>query len=180
MIGRLTGIVSEKSPPFFILDVSGIGYLIQSSLSTFNHIKEGQEVTLYTRCVYKDEEAFIFGFLSKEELKIFEQLITVSGIGPKSGLNILSSFSPEEISEAVESENIELLSSVPKIGKKIASKIILELKGKLKFEQTPEIFTQAVNALCSLGITRNEAVQRVKGLPQNLTLEEMVKQALRK
>ncbi|HEC77983.1 MAG TPA: Holliday junction branch migration protein RuvA [candidate division WOR-3 bacterium] len=180
MIGRLTGKVYEKTPPFFILDVSGIGYLIQSPLSTFKQIKEEEEITLYTKCIFKEDEAFIYGFLTREELKIFEELISVSGVGPKSGLNLLSSFSPEEISEAIENENVELLSSVPKIGKKIASKIILELKGKLKFDETPKLFTQAVNALCSLGISRSEALQRLKGLPQNLTLEELVKQALRK
>ena len=77
-------------------------------------------------------------------------------------------------------ENLDLLSSVPKIGKKLASKIVLELKGKLKFEEKSTIFNQAVNALCSLGLNRGEAIERLKGVAKNLTLEEMVKQALRR
>lgn len=180
MIGRLRGTVAEKNPPFFILDVAGVGYLIQSPLSTFNRIAEGQEATLYTKCVYKEDDASIYGFLTPEELKTFADLISVSGVGPKSGLSFLSTFSPDEISQAVDSENLDVLSSVPRIGKKLASKIVLELKGKLKFDEKPQVYEQAINALCSLGLTHAEAVQRLKGLPQELPLEEIVKQALRK
>ncbi len=179
MIRRLRGTVFEKTSPFFILEVSGIGFLIQAPLSTLDHIEEDQEVTVYTQCLFKEDEAFIYGFLSQGELKIFQDLISVSGVGPKSALNILSRFSPDEISHAIEDENLELLSSVPKIGKKVASKIVLELKGKLKFAEEPTVFNQAVSALCSLGLTHAEAIQRLKMLPKGLTLEELVKQALR-
>jgi Holliday junction DNA helicase RuvA len=180
MIGRLKGKVSEKSPPFFILDVGGIGFLIQAPLSTFEKIEENQAVTLYTQCLFKEDEAFIYGFLDQGELKTFQDLVSVPGVGPKSALNILSRFSPGQISEAIENENLELLSSVPKIGKKVVSKIVLELKGKLKFVEKTTVFSQALNALCSLGLSRGEAIQRLKELPKNLSLEEMVKQALRK
>jgi Holliday junction DNA helicase RuvA len=180
VIGRLTGKVVEKSPPFFILDVSGVGFVIQSPLPLFDKIEENQEIALYTKCLFKEEEAFIFGFFTKEQLETFTSLINVSGVGPKSALNLLSNFSPEEISQAVENENLELLSSVPKIGKKLAGKIILELKGKLTLAEKPTVFNQAVNALYSLGLTRTEAIQRLKGLPKNLSLEELIRQALRK
>ena len=180
MIGRLSGKVLEKTPPFFTLDVSGIGFLIQTPLSTFDLIEKDQEITLYTKCLFKEDEAFIYGFLNQDELKIFQDLISVPGLGPKSALNILSRFSPKDISQAIEDENLELLSSVSKIGRKLASKIVLELKGKLKFVEKPTVFNQAVNALCSLGLTRTEAIQRLKELPKDLTLEELVKQALRK
>ena len=180
MIGRLKGKVTEKTPPFFILDVSGIGFLIQAPLSTFDHIEENQEITFFTKCLFKEPEAFIYGFLNQADLKAFQDLTSVSGVGPKSALNFLSRFSPEEIFQAIEDENLALLSSVPKIGKKLASKIVLELKGKLKFEEKSTVFNQAVNALCSLGLTRSEAIERLKGLPKELYLEELVKQALRK
>jgi Holliday junction DNA helicase RuvA len=180
MIGRLRGTVADKQPPFFILDVNGVGYLVQSSVATFNRITEGQEITIYTKCVYKEDDAAIYGFLTHEELKTFSDLISVSGVGPKSGLSFLSTFTPEEIAHAIDNENLEVLSSVPRIGTKLASKIVLELKGKLKFDEKPKMLEQAVNALCSLGLTRSEAVQRLKGLPQDLPLEEIVKQALRK
>ncbi len=180
MIGRLKGRILEKSPPFLILDVSGIGFTIQSPLSTFDHIKVGQEMVFFTKCLIKEDEAFIYGFLQKNQLEMFETLLSVPGLGPKSGLNLLSNFSPDEIAQAIEAENTELLSSVPKIGKKLASKIILELKGKLSFQTESGVFTRAIQALCSLGLTRNEAIQRLKGLPRNLPLEQLVKEALRK
>ncbi|OPX17526.1 Holliday junction branch migration protein RuvA [candidate division WOR-3 bacterium 4484_100] len=180
MIGRLRGKILEKSPPYFILDVSGIGFTIQSPLSLFNDIEPGQEVVFFTKCLIKEDQAFIYGFLDKTQLEMFETLLSVPGLGPKSGLNLLSNFSPDEIAQAIESENTELLSSVPKIGKKLASKIILELKGKLPFAEQTGVFAQAIQALCSLGLTRNEAIQRLKGLPKNLSLEQLVKQALRK
>ena len=180
MIGRLRGKVSEKIPPHFLLDVSGIGFLIQAPLSTFDNIEENQEITLYTKCIFKEDEAFMYGFLTQEELRAFQDLISVSGVGPKSALNFLSRFTPEEIFQAIENEDLEVLSSVPKIGKKLASKIVLELKGKLKFAEKATPVDQAINALCSLGLTRSEAIQRLKGLPKDLPLEELVKQALRK
>ena len=179
MIGRLKGKVLEKSPPFIILDISGIGFIVQAPLSSFEKIELNQELFLYTKCLFKEEEAFIYGFLIQEELDMFEELISVSGVGPKSALNLLSNFSPEQIAQAVEEENFELLSSISKIGTKLASKIILELKGKLSFVKKTSIFSQALNALCSLGLTRAEAINRVKSLPSNLSLEEIVKQALK-
>lgn len=179
MIGRLKGKVLEKSPPLLILDLAGIGFVVHLPQSSIDKIEPGQEVVLYTKCLFKEEEAFIYGFLSPQELATFEELLSVSGVGPKSGLNLLSNFSPEEIARAIEEENIGLLSSISKIGKKLASKIILELKGKLSFAQKSNIFNQAVNALCSLGLNRTEAINRLKGLPANLSLEEMVKQALK-
>ena len=179
MIGRLKGVVIEKSPPFFTIDVSGIGFVVQCPLPIFEKIAEGAEVTLYTKCLFKEEEAFIYGFVDKEQLGMFNTLTSVPGLGPKSGLNLLSKFTAEEIAQAVETEDIEMLSSVPKIGKKLASKIILELKGKLSLVGKPTVFNQAISALCSLGLTRTEAVQRLKGLPNDMQLDELVKRALR-
>jgi len=179
MIGRLKGRVLEKLPPTFILDVSGIGFVVQAPLTIFKKIETDQEIIIYTKCLIKDEEAFIYGFLTREELDTFEELISVPSVGPKSALNLLSNFSPEEIAQAIEEENLELLSSISKIGKKIASKIILELKGKLSFVAKTTTFNQAVNALCALGLSRSEAINRLRRLPNNLSLEEMIRQALR-
>jgi Holliday junction DNA helicase RuvA len=179
MIGRLKGRVIEKSPPFFTLDVSGIGFVVQSPFSIFDKIVENEEISIYTKCLFKEEEAFIYGFLSQEQLDMFNTLISVPGLGPKSALNLLSKFSPEEIAKAIETESVEILCSVPKIGQKLASKIILELKGKIITTGKPTAFDQAVNALCSLGLTRAEATQRLHGLPSNLSLEELIKRALR-
>jgi Holliday junction DNA helicase RuvA len=180
MIGRLKGTVIEKSPPFFTLDVSGVGFIVQCPLSIFDQVKENEEIVIYTKCLFKEEEAFVYGFLNQHQLNMFNTLTSVPGLGPKSALNMLSKFTPEEITQAIESEDLELLSSVPKIGKKLASKIILELKGKLSLMGKPSVFNQAITALCSLGLNRAEATQRLKGLPNNLSLEELVKRAIRK
>jgi Holliday junction DNA helicase RuvA len=180
MIGRLKGTVIEKSPPFFILDVSGIGFVVQCPLSIFDQVKENEEIVIYTKCLFKEEEAFVYGFLSQDQLNMFNTLTSVPGLGPKSALNMLSKFTPEEITQAIDTEDLDLLSSVPKIGKKLASKIILELKGKVSLVGKPSVFNRAITALCSLGLTRAEAIQRLKGLPNNLSLEELVKRALRK
>jgi len=179
MIGRLIGKIIEKNPPYLILNVSGIGFLIQLPLNTFEKLEINQEIILYTKSLIKEEEMLLFGFLDKTELEIFEALISVPGLGPKSALTLLSNFTPEEITEAIEEENLEMLSSVPRIGKKLASKIILEMKGKLSFVRATGTFEQALNALCALGLNRNEALTRLKGLPNNLTVEELIKEALR-
>jgi Holliday junction DNA helicase RuvA len=180
MIGRLTGRIIEKSPPFFTLDVSGIGFVVQCPLPVFEKIEDDSEITLYTKCLFKEEEAFLYGFPDRDQLEMFNTLTSVPGLGPKSALNLLSKFSVEELSQAVETEDVDLLCSVPKIGKKLASKIILELKGKIRFVEKPTAFSQAVTALCALGLTRTEATERLKGLPSNMPLEELVKMALRK
>lgn len=179
MIGSLKGRVIEKNPPYFMVDVAGVGFIVQGPLSIFDKIIENEEISIYTKCLFKEEEAFIYGFLSKDQLDIFNTLISVPGLGPKSALNLLSKFTPEEITKAIETESLEMLSSVPKIGKKLASKIILELKGKITLTAKPTSFDQAINALCSLGLTRMEAVRRLKDLPNDLSLEELVKRALR-
>ena len=179
MIGRLKGKIIEKSPPFLTLDVSGIGFTLQCPLSVFDKIEDNLEIMLYTKCLFKEEEAFIYGFLDQDQLNMFNTLISLPGLGPKSALNLLSKFSAEQLTQAVETEDVELLSSVPKIGKKLASKIILELKGKICLVGKATVFNQAIRALCSLGLTRAEAIQRLKGLPNNMPLEELVKRALR-
>jgi len=179
MIGKIKGKVIEKSPPWLTIDISGLGFIVYMPASAFSKITTGQEIEVFTKYLIKEEEAFLYGFLTRDELAIFEELISVPGIGPKSGLTLLSNFTPEELARAIEEENIGLLSSVPKIGQKLASKIILELKGKMQFKKESTTFDQAVNALCSLGLNRAEAISRLKGLPNNLSVEEMVKLALR-
>ncbi|MCX7995366.1 MAG: Holliday junction branch migration protein RuvA [candidate division WOR-3 bacterium] len=179
MIGRLRGKVLEKNPPYLLLDVSGIGFLIQLPLNTFDLLELNQEIVLYTKSLIKEEEIFLFGFLNKTELELFEAMISIPGLGPKSALTLLSNFSAEEITRAIEEENLELLSSVPRIGRKLASKIILEMKGKLNFERATGVFEQAINALCALGLNRSEAISRLKGLPGDLSAEELIKRALK-
>ncbi|OGC43159.1 Holliday junction DNA helicase RuvA [candidate division WOR-3 bacterium RBG_13_43_14] len=180
MIGRLRGTISDIQPPFLILDISGIGFSIEAPISLFGKIKNNQELTLYTKTRIKEDELLLYGFSTIEDLKLFNNLTSVTGVGPKSALNILGRFSAREIEQAIDAEDVELLASVPKVGKKIASKIVLDLKGKLTFAESSGNLQQAVNALCSLGLSRNEAQEKLKGLSNKLPVEELIKEALKK
>ncbi len=180
MIGRLHGVILDIQAPFFILEVNGIGFNIEAPISLFEKLKIKQEISLFIKTRIKDDEILLYGFLTSEDLKLFIDLTSVTGVGPKSALNILGRFSAHEIKRAIEAEDVELISSVPKVGKKIASKIILELKGKLTFTESSSNIQQAMNALCSLGLTRNEAQEKVRGLNSNSPVEELIKEALKK
>ena len=180
MIGRLRGLVSDLQPPFLILDVNGIGYNIEIPISLFEKIKNNQELTLYTKTRIKEDEILLYGFLTAEDLKLFNNLISVTGVGPKSALNILGRFTAQEIKQAINDEDIDLLASVPKVGKKIASKIVLDLKGKISFAEPSSNLQQAISALCSLGLSRSEAQEKLKGLNGKIPVEDLIKEALKK
>ncbi len=180
MIGRLRGTVSEIQPPFLILDVAGIGFTVEAPMSLFGKLKVNQEIMLYTKTRIKEDELLLYGFLNLEDLKLFNDLISVTGVGPKSALNMLGRFSAREIKRAIDAEDVDLLASVPKVGKKSASKIVLDLKGKLTFAERSSNLQQAINALCSLGLSRNEAQEKLKGLSNNLSVEELIKEALKR
>lgn len=181
MIYSLTGIIREKVPPRLIVEVGGVGFLVFMPLSLFDKIGgPGDKLSILTRLIVKEDAMELYGFLTSAELCLFEDLITVPGIGPKSGLSLLSRFSVAELVEAIENQNDELLSTVSGIGKKTAAKIILELKGKIKFEKDKPSFNQAVEALISLGLTRGEAIERLKGVDPRLAAGEMIKKVLGK
>ena len=180
MIGRLRGIIIDIQPPFIILDVNGVGFNLEVPISLFEKIKNNQEIILYTKTRIKEDELLLYGFITAEDLKLFNDLISVTGVGPKSALNILGRFSAQKIKQAIDAEDVEMLSSVPKVGKKIASKIVLDLKGKLTFAEPSSNLQQAINALCSLGLSRNEAQEKLKGLNSKSPVEELIKEALKK
>ena len=135
----------------------------------------------------KDEIIFLYGFLSREELEIFNQLLNVSGIGSKAAMNILANITHENILSAIANENINLLSSVPGIGKKTAQRLILELKDKInKFDLNISAdnknFLEAQEALFSLGYSQSDIIKittQIKNQNQNLSTEEIIKQALK-
>lgn len=181
MISSLTGIIREKAPPRLVIEVGGLGFELHLPVSLFARIGGlGDRVSVLTKLVVKEDALELYGFLHPAELDLFEDLLGVPGIGPKSALNMLSRFSVKELIGAVEAQNDELLATVPGIGKKTAAKIILELKGKLKFEKDRPNFVQAVDALMALGLTRGEAIDRLKALDPNTSPEVMVKKALAK
>lgn len=191
MIAHVSGILEFKSNNFVIIDNSGIGYKIYIPQSVYTSLPSiGNKVKVLTYTHFKEDEISLYGFLSTEELELFELLITVTGVGKKMALNILSSMSCDAIKSAISSENIDKLSTISGIGKKTAKRLILELKDKIGHieeeefieEEKKEVYQDAVLGLVGLGY--NESVARgvvSKLLKENsdLTLEEVIMHALK-
>ena len=132
MIGRLTGLIADKSPPHLLLDVGGVGYEVDVPMSTFYHLPGlGERTTLLTHFVVREDAQLLYGFLTAEERATFRELLKISGIGPRTALAILSGLSVAELSAAVTRQEGGRLQKVPGIGKKTAERLLLELKGKL-------------------------------------------------
>lgn len=194
----LVGVVEHLEKNLLIMNTNDIGYQIIISEITYQSIlsliskQNDKKIKLYTFMTIKDDVISLYGFWSEEEREMFTKLISVSGIGPKAGMNILSKISHENILAAVTNENIELLSTVPGIGKKTAQRLILELKGKLtkfnlnSFEDRgnfkEENFIEAQEALLNLGYSQtnvNSVLGQLKTKNPNLSTEEIIKTALK-
>jgi len=135
VIGGIEGIVVLKEPGKVLVKTeSGIYYDLFVPVSDFSKIVFNEKIFFYTVLKIKDDDAFLFGFLEKERKELFEQLITVSGVGPKTALSCVSTYSVSEIVDAIESGDVSKISSIPGIGKKTAQRIIVDLSGKLVFE----------------------------------------------
>ena len=194
MIAELRGTLLRRSPAGVVIDVGGIGFTMLVPLSTFRELgDEGSDGHLYTYLHVREDALDLFGFHTEAERSIFRALISVSGIGPKLALAVLSGLSPEVFHRAVIDEDMGLLTSVSGIGKKTAQRMIVELKERLSGLDVSSIggvgdgkedSGDAVLALMSLGMNRNsarEAVLRVQGEAGcELSLEELVRRALRR
>ncbi len=187
MIATLEGILEYRGNDSIILNVGGIGFQVfvpSSTLSQLGTVKG--KVSLYTHLHLREDNVSLYGFASGEELALFQNLISVSGIGPKAALGILSALNPEQLVMAISSGNIDLISQAPGIGKKIASRLVVELRGKLEKEWKdialplgPES-VDAIAALTGLGYSLPEATDAISKLPdsEELSLEEKIKIAL--
>jgi Holliday junction DNA helicase RuvA len=187
MIASLEGTLVYNDMNSVIVNVGGIGFQLNISKYTLNQLENiGSTVSLYTHLYLRTDNVAMYGFASREELVLFKDLISVSGIGPKVALAMLSTLNPEQLVMAITSGNAELIVQVPGIGKKVASRLIVELKGKLQKEWGETSFqfkpanAEAVAALTSLGYSLREATQAVSSLPDSseLSLEEKIKLAL--
>ena len=188
MIASLQGRVESLGSDWAIINVGGIGfqvYLPTSTLSTLGAI--GKEVQLYTHLYLRKDNATLYGFAAAEELTLFQTLISVSGLGPKLALAILSGMSVEQLTMAIASASTDLLTALPGIGKKVANRLILELKEKIdaSWITTPTAAfaqenTDVLAALTSLGYSTAEAAKAVATLPSpsGLSMEERIKLAL--
>jgi Holliday junction DNA helicase RuvA len=165
MIGSLKGTLISKSASDVLLDVSGVGYQVNVPINTLSELPSpGNNAFLYIYTHVREDAIQLFGFLTQEEKRIFTTLLSISGIGPRVALNILSGISHDDFLKAVEAEDITLLTRVPGLGKKTAHRIVLELKGKLPRleEPTDRIFDDALSALVNLGYRKTEALEALE------------------
>lgn len=199
MFYYLDGVVAEILPGLAVIDCGGVGYACMTTNNTLAALKKGQRGRLYTFLNVAENAFGLYGFASQKELGSFKMLIGVSGVGPKAALAILSSTTPESLAMAVVTEDTKTLTAAPGIGKKIAQRIILELKDKLARESAatgldfsgggaaaaaPAFSNKAADAaqaLAVLGYTSAEVAQALKGVDvESLPLEEIIRQGLKK
>lgn len=199
MIGLLRGIILEKQPPQLLLDVNGVGYEIDAPMSTFYRLPEaGQEVTLFTHFVVREDAHHLYGFFVREERLLFRTLLKVNGVGPRLALTILSSIEPDEFVRCVVNNDAASLIRLPGVGKKTAERLIIEMRDKLTAwqQQSPielnllavnkennsrnQTVQDAVSALISLGYKPQEASRAVAKVDDGvLSSEEIIRRALR-
>lgn len=188
MIGYLKGKIIHPNPARIIIDVNGVGYLVFISLTTFEKISDSKEVELFIHTNVKEDSITLYGFYEESEKAMFELLISVSGIGPKSALGILSGIRIDELKEAIASGNISRIVKAPGIGKKTAERLVLELRSKIDNIVTSQSFgvsfdkkNEAAAALSILGynVKSTEKILRdILTLEPDLTLENLIKKAL--
>ena len=186
MISRLTGLLFEKSPPRVGIDVDGVGYDVEVSMSTLYDLPEiGAKVTLLTHLVVREDAHLLYGFATEAERRTFRELIKVSGIGARTALAVLSGLSVNDLAQAVTLQEAGRLTRVPGIGKKTAERLLLELKGKLGAELTSVASAQSsaesdvLQALTALGYSDKESLAAVKGLPAGVGVSEGIRLALK-
>ncbi len=188
MIGRLTGLLADKSsPPQLLIDVDGVGYELDVPMSSFYNLPaSGERVTLLTHFVVREDAQLLFGFLTAGERGSFRQLIKISGIGPRMALALLSGLSVDELAQAVAAQDASRLVKVPGIGKKTAERLLLELKGKLApdlgLPGAPPLGDaqgDILQALVALGYSEREAQAAVKPLPADIGVGDGIKRALK-
>ena len=195
MFAYIEGSLVVCEPAFVVIDIGGIGYELKITLGTYSVIKSMSKVKLFTYSHIKEDAYTLYGFIDQSEKNLFMALISISGVGPATGVMILSSLSPEEIQKAILTENVSVIQSVKGIGAKTAQRIILELKDKLTREnlvvQTGQnnlvshnsLQEEALSALVTLGINKNVAERAIiinlKNAEEDLTVEELIKRVLK-
>ncbi len=188
MIAGLKGRIERKLDDALLLDVGGVIYRVNTSRSTLDEIGEaGESARVVTHLYVREDQLTLYGFATPDELRLFETLIGVSGVGPKLALAILSRVAPDALEIAITTENAALLSTVPGVGRKTAARLILELRGKLVPSTSAAlgvpspIDAEVVEALRSLGYTAAEAHGALARMPRDadLTVEDRVVAALR-
>jgi Holliday junction DNA helicase RuvA len=198
MYEYIEGKVAEANPAYAVLDVNGVGYLVNISVFTYSHIQDSEHYKLFTHLVVREDAQLLFGFSTDQERQLFRHLISVSGVGANTARLILSSYSPDEISTAITNDNVKLLESIKGIGGKSAQRIVIDLKDKVAKEEYiieekytishNTLFNDALTALTSLGFNRKQAEKALDksftGLKDSqpesaLTVEGLIREALK-
>ena len=187
MIGRIQGTLIANSPPRLIIDCHGVGYEVDVPMSTLYQMPSlGQQVTLLTHFVVREDAQQLFGFATESEREAFRALIKISGVGARTALSLLSGMSVEELSQAITLQESGRLTKVPGIGKKTAERLLLELKGKFGADlgltgQAPQIDSQLeiLQALISLGYSDKEAQLALKQVSPGNSVSDGIRLALK-
>ncbi len=194
MIAFLKGKLAYKDPAYVIVDVNGVGYEVKISLSTYTEIKEQTDVMLYTYMHVREDAQILYGFSTTSEKEIFTTLISVNGVGTATGIMILSTLNPLEIKQAIVNNDVATIQSVKGIGAKTAQRLVLELKDKVLKSVNEEqlnilstshntIKKEALSALTTLGLSRNQAEKAITKLLKkseaDITVEEVIKAVLK-
>ncbi|RMB56750.1 Holliday junction branch migration protein RuvA [Dokdonia sinensis] len=192
MITHISGRLIEKNPTSVVIDCSGVGYLIHISLHTFSLLPADEALTLYTHLQVKEDSHTLFGFVEKMEREIFRLLISVSGIGASTARTMLSSLHPEQIKQAIATNDVATIQSIKGIGAKTAQRVILDLKDKILKVFDVDVNSavasntskeEALSALETLGFARKQAENVCSDILKNepnATVETLIKQALKK
>ena len=187
MIGMLKGTLALRNDPYVIVDVHGVGYKVYITSQLFPSLTLGQELTVFTHTHVREDALELFGFPTAEDLKLFELLIDVNGIGPKTAVGVFAVGSRNEIVGAIAQANVDFFTGVPRLGKKNAQKIIIELKNKIGGkeeldlrEETSDIELETIAALEGIGFSEREARLALKAIEgKGTTVQEKVKFALK-
>ncbi len=189
MITHLNGRLVEKNPTNIVVECNGVGYFVFISLNTFSGLGTDEAVKIFTKLIVREDAQLLYGFATIEERTMFEQLISVSGIGPNTAMIMLSSLVPEEIAHAIQTDDVRTIQSIKGIGAKTAQRVIVDLKDKmLKMSFSSEnIFVQnntnrfdALTALVSLGFDKKAAEKAIDKVAQGEdAVEKLIKEALK-
>lgn len=202
MIGWLQGVVIEKKAPDLLLNVNGVGYEIQAPMSSFYAWENCEKITLYTHLAVREDAQHLYGFATRDERSLFRYLIKVSGIGPKSGLMILSGMDVQRFVQCIQNEDVQALIKIPGIGRKTAERLLIEMRDKLKdfFNDSPGtladgtpttaptvdpsrmMLEEAESALIALGYKPQDAAKMIQAVNSDeiSSAEALIRAALKR
>jgi Holliday junction DNA helicase RuvA len=192
MIHHINGKLVEKSPTYAVIEAAGVGYFINISLNTYSQLGSSESCKLFTHLSIKEDSHTLYGFFDTTEREVFRKLISVNGVGAGTARMMLSSLNPSEIAVAISSGNVTVLKGVKGIGLKTAERIIIDLKDKMGKESSVDYSdfsrpqnnnqNEALFALVALGFVKNQVekvLQKINGQTENLSVEAMIKEALK-